>query len=128
MAEWSPRVKRVGSNEPGRVAFANALIRERKFREAQEEFEAILRAEPKSYAANAGLGFALQLQGQFDKSLEAFDRARALDPMQPTAPMLAGFSYLVKNNAEEAISSFKSSIDLDPRIIIAHLGLSRALS
>ncbi len=128
MAEWTPKVRRVSADQRERMVFANSLIRERKFKEAQQELETILAKDTHSYTAHMGLGLILQAQGQYEGAIQYFERAKALDAMQAQPLYLSGICQLRMGDLDKAEKSLTTAAKLDRRLPAVHVGLAQIAS
>ncbi|MGF1641571.1 MAG: tetratricopeptide repeat protein [Rhodospirillales bacterium] len=128
MAEWTPKVRRVSADQRERMVFANALIRERRFKEAQQELEGILSGDPNSYSAHMGLGLVLQAQGLYDDAIRYFERARGLDAMQAQPHYLIGVCRMRQGDLDAAEASLTAAAKLDAKLPAVHVGLAQVAS
>ena len=68
-------------------------------------------------------GVALASVGRTGDALEAFTRARALDPANGLPLVDAATVYLMNGDRERAASAFNDALALDPTLARAHNGL-----
>ncbi len=104
---------------------ADQLYRSGKFADAAEKYQAILKADPKLVAAQAGL---IRSWLREDKVDEAFAAATSDLAAQPnSAPLLATMGDVQFRRAEmpEAETSYRKALSVDPKQLQAHLGLAR---
>ena len=66
-----------------------------------------------------GLGTALHRSKAYDRAIDAFTRAIALDPKDGLIFTMRGNSYLAKEDYQRAIADFDKAITLDPRAALA---------
>lgn len=79
-----------------------------------------------SYTAFYQLGFIYAKKNEFEKSLEAFDRALAINPESYVIEFHKGYVYLAQKEYDKAIQSFRRVIALNPKFVHAHLSLGGA--
>jgi arylsulfatase A-like enzyme/Tfp pilus assembly protein PilF len=97
--------------------------------EAGRSAEAVAFLEPyaKNTQANVdvltALGMAEARQGQRDRALATFARARALDPGNPMVLVNAGTVYLMAGERAQARQAFEAALDIDPEVARAHNSL-----
>ena len=77
-------------------------------------------------ALRAAAGHA-RILGQIDKALELVRKAIALDPLSARTHRQAALVYLQANRLDDAVASFKLTIDLSPNAGLAHAFLAIAL-
>lgn len=104
------------------IQFANSGDYSRSLR----GLKAILELDPQSGLALRILGLVLGLRGESSRSVEAFDRAIAVDPQDASAYYYRCLA-LAPNNPTLAISDCKAAIRINPGLTEAHLGLAEAL-
>lgn len=89
-------------NSDFRNKYASALAGSQRFREARQQFAAILQEAPDFVPAYTNLGYLLLSQGQPAEALKMYTLAEKLDPdNEPLLLNLAGY-YLAVNNREAA--------------------------
>jgi tetratricopeptide (TPR) repeat protein len=66
--------------------------------------------------------------GGYEKALEAFDVAVAINPKNADAYTYRGHTWLRKQDCDRAIKDFNEAIRLDPKQTAAHTGRNTALS
>jgi tetratricopeptide (TPR) repeat protein len=69
-------------------------------------------------------GIAYELKGQYDRALEDFNKALALDPHLPDAYSKRGVVYAKMRKPERAIEDCNKAISLDPYIRILYMNPS----
>lgn len=69
------------------------------------------------------LGVAEYTQGNLEKAMEAFKRARKHDPNNPEVYIAFGLVYFEQRKYGEAITAFKKALQLDPNFLKAHNNL-----
>ena len=101
---------------------------------ALRELSAAVEADPTRWRAWNALGVYYDSQEQWALSDDAYRRALALQPEEPTILNNLGFSLLMQGRKEEAVRTLQDALRLDPtedltktnlRIAYAHLGQYR---
>ncbi|ADM09544.1 hypothetical protein PB2503_07434 [Parvularcula bermudensis HTCC2503] len=128
MAEWSPRIKQVtDEQDKQQLAFVNSLLTERRFDDASKEADKLLANNPKSFGAHMAKGRALQGLRKFKDALNCFLQAAQIDPLQPSAHLMAGICAFVVPDLPLAEKKFRTTLDIDSKSSAAHVGLSQVL-
>ena len=104
---------------------ADQLYKAGKFAEAAEKYQALLKADPKLAAAEAGLVEALLRQQKIDEASAEAEKALGAQPN--SAALLAAMGDVQFRLAEmaEAETSYHKALQIDSREIRAYLGLAR---
>lgn len=86
------------------------LMQKGKYRNAQKQFEAALRKNPKMADAYNNLGYSLRKQGpaNFGKALTNYNRAIDLDPNLAEAYMYRGVLHMRMGNEDKALADHKT--------------------
>jgi tetratricopeptide (TPR) repeat protein len=99
--------------------------RQKKFDQAEEQFRAVLRANPRNSAALNYYGYMLADRGiRLDEATDLIKRAIAEDPTNPAYLDSLGWAYFKQNRlseAEEPLRQAASRESHDPTIL-SHLG------
>lgn len=95
-----------------------ALLLARKFREAQQKFEAALTLDERLAEAHNNLAFALRMQGHqnFESSLEHYNRAIELKPDLAQAYMYRGVLFMQQGDEVRARQDLEHLRRLDARL------------
>jgi adenylate cyclase len=105
---------------------------QQRYNEAVAEEERAIALDPAFIDAVVGLAINYQSLGQFEKSLEYFDKAIRLSPRDPilnTRYEGRAIDYLALKQYDQAIESARQAVAVDPNNIpIAHAGLITALT
>jgi tetratricopeptide (TPR) repeat protein len=120
-AETDPLPVPEASGRAGAVRRYNegvALLVARKFKEAQQKFEAALALDDKLAEAHNNLAFALRMQGRhnFAASLAHYDRAIALKPTLAQAYMYRGVLFVQQGNLARAREDLDRLRGLDAKL------------
>lgn len=78
------------------------------------DFKRALELNPAYVAAYLGYGHLLSTLGRFDEAIEQARRAQELDPLSPLANGVAGLSYLMHGDNEQATVALEKSLELEP--------------
>jgi tetratricopeptide (TPR) repeat protein len=107
------------------LAAADQLYTTGRFAEAADNYQAILKTDPKLVAAQAGLIRSLLREQKVDDAQTAATSALAAQPNSP--PLLAVMGDVDFRLAQmpEAEAAYRKSLQLDPKQIRAYLGLAR---
>jgi len=124
---FTPKVKKVGTNDREQTKLALALAKEKRFDEALAELEAVLQNNPNSKPAHMGAGNMLVRQQRYDEALAHYQAVKKLDPLRTQAPNAAGKVYLRQGELELAKAEFQAALDIDPQFIPAYQGMAKVL-
>lgn len=90
------------------------LIQLERYAQALEVYRAMSgRFELSSHDHNLG-GYLLSLDGHLDEALAEYDKALAMDPLNPWALNNAGYTYNLLGRYKEAIPLFERALVLEP--------------
>jgi tetratricopeptide (TPR) repeat protein len=126
--QFTPRVRRVADDERQRMQYVTALLREKRIDEAREALLSIIKDNDKSVSARLLLGFLYQRQRMLPDALEQFRQAMTIDPMEPRGHLLAGLCTMRMGDNEGARRLIQTAIDLDPKLVDAHVAMAQVLS
>lgn len=107
----------------GRLASAESLYQEGRYREAADESQAAYAEGAREPVALSLLARALANQGRLADALEWCDRWVAADKLQPAAHYLRAVVLLERGDAAQAHASLQRTIYLDPGFVLAHFAL-----
>ena len=95
-----------------------SLLLARKFREAQQKFEAALALDERLAEAHNNLAFALRMQGphNFASSLEHYNRALELKPDLAQAYMYRGVLFMQQGDKARALKDLERLRRLNPKL------------
>ena len=99
--------------------------------EAVAEFERALTLDASFADADVGLGFDYMRLGEFDKSIEYFDKAIRASPHDPWLARFHGgkaFANFGLKNYDQSIEWARRAIAINPNIANMHLNLAAALA
>jgi tetratricopeptide (TPR) repeat protein len=102
-----------------RIQLASALRRAGKHDDATDELRGVLRAEPRSAAALAGLGLVYEAKGRHELAELVLRRALEVQPAGPVAAATwndLGLVLLSLRRDQEAFAAFDKAAALDPQL------------
>ena len=119
------------------LGIANALVRERKFAEAETKFQQVLNQAPNNADAMAGLGFVRLNEGRFDDAQKLFAEAHKLNPARKDVDegyhnakfwgiMNQAATALNQHRPKDAVAAYQQALSLNPNDKDALLGLANA--
>lgn len=91
-----------------------ALLDQYKFKEAAEQFTAILEIDQDVMPAHLNLGIAYFYDQKYDEATASFQETLRLDPDEIHAHYLLGLIYRNQDEVEKAIASFEAVSKQDP--------------
>ncbi len=107
------------------------LLAQRRAEESLVEYERALALDPSAVSAAGALGFGYQRLGEFDKSIEYFDRAIVTSPRDPEVAYWYGGKATDDfglKHYEKAIDLARQSIAINPNVPWVHTSLMAALA
>lgn len=119
------------------LGIANALVKERKFSEAEAKFQQVLKQSPNNADATAGLGFVRLNQGRFDDATKLLANAHKLDPSRKDVDqgynnakfwgiMSQAATALKQDHLKEAVAAYNQALQMNPDNKDALVGLANA--
>jgi tetratricopeptide (TPR) repeat protein len=128
----SPAQPAHAGNQARDAAFA--LEQEGQIGEAEEAWQAILKAHPANAEADAHLGFLEARQEHFTQAISYYRRAMAIEPSMPELRLNLGLALFKSGALKEAIATFTpllkdqqpsspDALRLETLIGVAHFGL-----
>jgi peptidoglycan/xylan/chitin deacetylase (PgdA/CDA1 family)/uncharacterized caspase-like protein len=91
-----------------------SLFRERKYKEAAEEFLAASRLDPRSALITNNLGFAYYRLDNLPDAVQWFEKSIELDPNRAIAYLNLGDAYVKLNRVPDARKAFVRYLELQP--------------
>lgn len=134
-AEARKLLRKLTQSHPERPIYIYWLGRldydEHRYEEAAAKLQQSLALDPKSARAWDSLGLAFDMQGRADQAQDAFEKAAALNRVQPHPspwpPHDFGYWLLRMNRVGDAEAAFRESLHYDPAFAQAHYHLGRTL-
>ena len=97
----------------GDKAAKKAAKAQKAYKKAIERFRSATDEVPNFHQAFSSLGYALRKTGQYQESLEAYDRSLAIDPRYTEAIEYRGEAYLGLDRIEEAKGAYMQLFQFD---------------
>ena len=91
-----------------------AYLSTRQFAKAERAFRRAAGLNPKSAAAQYGLGFLSQARGALRDAIEAYRKAVALDPEMAEAYGNVAAAYASAGRNDDAADALRKALQLDP--------------
>lgn len=113
--------------DPG-LADADQLFRAGKFAEAENKYQALLKADPKSVPAQVGIVRSMLRQQKVDEAFDAVNNALATQPDSAALVAVKGDVQFRRGEMAEAEVSYLKAKNIDQKEVRAYLGLSRLYS
>lgn len=95
------------------------LIREKKYEEAVQEYDQILRMEPKNLRALLVLGLTYAQIGKFDRAVEFTKKASELDPAGYVPYYNLGLIYASNQELDKALDALNQALKINPESYVA---------
>jgi len=108
-------IKKYASASEYKVALAEILMNEERYRQAIEVLEQVTTFEMKNKKALLALALCYKAIGLMDKSLSTYLRAAVIDSTDAEALFQAGKIYMETNRFEEAYQQFQRVLKINPR-------------
>jgi len=87
---------------------AKAFVEEREPHVAIAHYQSLVESNPKDFEGYYGLGLAYRKMGRLDKSVEAFQKARALAPEDMDTLRELGIVYFLSGKLDQAIENLEA--------------------
>jgi peptidoglycan/xylan/chitin deacetylase (PgdA/CDA1 family)/uncharacterized caspase-like protein len=101
------------------VQRAMSLYREKRYQEAAQAFESVLKLHPGHVMATNNLGFVYFKLGRLDDAVTWYEKAIALDPKRAIAYANLGDALVQLNRPADAKRAYQKFLDLQPRSKLA---------
>lgn len=112
--------------------FAHSYYKQGKYEDAEGLFRFLTVANTHTRKYWMGLGASLQMRKVYDKAIESYELAAALDPTDPQVHLYAADCYFGMSKKEEGLfaldcaeRAIKLSKPVDSENLLAHLALIR---
>jgi Flp pilus assembly protein TadD len=112
---WAQAVRVTSGNVVARQNLGSALVEQRRFEEAAQQFQEALKIKPMYAEAENNYGFALSMLGKTDEALEHYQRAVAMKPIGRTHYLIAT-ALLNQGKHAEAAAEYMQAIELEPEL------------
>lgn len=110
-----------------RIAYAHRLGNAGKHKQAIEQYEAVLEADPTQLVALANLITAYGKTGQFEKATAAYEQILTIRPDWSEGHYLYGRLLAERGDFGSARTLLQRAIDADPNFPDAHMQLGRVM-
>jgi len=100
--------------DDARLGLADELRKDRRFDEAELEYQTYLKRQPGQPKALIGLGQIAFQQGNLTAALNYYEQALAADPRQPDALRELALADLRMGRFEQARRRFQTLVEIDP--------------
>jgi tetratricopeptide (TPR) repeat protein len=129
-AIWASTVNVRPDNPRARASYGIALLRERRYADAEAQLREAVRLKETSAPAQGSLGTMLCMTGRVDEGIPHLERALALDPEYTDAYRNLGEAYAAKGRRAEAVTYFAKAVDVAPDnpFLLSRLGWLLATS
>jgi peptidoglycan/xylan/chitin deacetylase (PgdA/CDA1 family)/uncharacterized caspase-like protein len=101
------------------VQRAMSLYREKRYQEAADAFESVLKIHPGHVMATNNLGFVYFKLGRLDDAVTWYEKAIALDPKRAIAYANLGDALVQLNRPADAKRAYQKFLELQPRSKLA---------
>jgi len=121
----------LGANHNKSIREGNLEYKKGTYKGAMDRYSEVLESKPTDPVANFNLGTALYKSGKVDSAMTHFNQAIRYtkdDHLKSKAYYNVGNTYLNKRDLENAITSYKQSLKLDPGNESARYNLAYATS
>src|SRR5262245_26164582 len=105
-------LKHSPSNHALRLLLAEALMAEEAWSEAEQEFKAVLDAQPDNQKARKGLVKVVLEQGQYATAIVV--REEGIDKQDVDTLLVLAKAYLRNSEADKAAETYKTLLSLNP--------------
>ena len=125
---WSPGIgqaHQIPTATDSGIAAAEQSYRAGKFGDAEVQYQALVKADPKSVAAQVGLVRSLLKEQKVDESLDTVNHALELQPNSAALLAVKGDALFRRGEMSDAEVSYLNARKLDAREVHAYLGLAR---
>jgi len=102
------------------------LITDEKLERGKQKVGTALTNSQRKAIHHINLGKKLEDKGLDEKALREFEKAVEMDPGNPEAHIVLGFSLLKQKNVDQALQIFQKAVELNPRSTDAKIGLGSA--
>lgn len=110
-----------------RAKRAAALIRAKKYDEAEVELRELVKDNPDDRDAHLKLASVYREQKRYGEAITEYDTASRLDTRDVNTLLMLGSLYAIKKHDEAAEATLRSALKLEPRNASAHHALARVL-
>ncbi|HEX6161875.1 MAG TPA: tetratricopeptide repeat protein [Vicinamibacterales bacterium] len=94
---------------------------------SERDFKRALELSPNWAMGWSWYGWVLLARGRFDEAIDAYERARAIDPLSLTSLASSGDAYYYARRYDEAMARYDQTLKMDPGYIGAIVAKGRLL-
>jgi TolB-like protein/DNA-binding winged helix-turn-helix (wHTH) protein/Tfp pilus assembly protein PilF len=94
---------------------------------SERDFKRALELSPNWAMGWSWYGWVLLARGRFDEAINAYERARLIDPLSLTAVASSGDAYYFARRYDEAMDRYEETLKMDPGYIGAIVAKGRTL-
>ena len=109
------------------IAYAELLISDGRYEEAENEILSLLEKEPNNYEAIFNLALLKGINKETSRQIELLERVIELNPKHSEALSIRASLFLVNSKIKEAVKLFKQSLEADGENILSLNGLGTSL-
>ena len=123
---FTPRIKRVATplkSSDATVRMGKKLLKEKKFDEALEVFEDLVRRDQADAFVHAAVGRIKSKHKDLDGALDHFRISIKMDPTKPQAYVRSARIYFARGELSEAKDALQNAIRVYPQASVAYVGL-----
>lgn len=115
----SEAVSQYADEQPLRLAYADALLTQKKLSEAYDQYIAALAIGPRTAKIEGMAGTIASLAGKNDRALEHYQAAQTAEPTNAEYPLFLGQIQLKTGEIEAGKASLMRAARLDPNLATA---------
>lgn len=123
---WSTSMHVHDQNAEVRNNYGNALIEQKRFKDALPQFQAAVALDPNFADAHNNLGNVLVDLGDIPAGINHFERSIALRPESANPFNNLGSAYFAQGKFAQAADAFRRAAELDTRLVEAQANLALA--
>lgn len=106
----------------------NVMLDKGRIAEANDLFQAAVRADPACSAGHFGLGVVCAQKGQLDEAIVCFQKSLDFEPKNVGAHMQIAKIQVSRGKIDEAIAHYRSALEIEPEYSFARVELGLLLA
>ena len=114
--------------EDPRTNLASIFVEQKRYAEAIDQCQIVLRENPESFSAYMNMGNAYYAQGRLDAALHAYQGAMRIQPINANTMASIGAILAQRGQLEAGIALLQAALKIDPQNSIARQNLLAALA
>ncbi len=99
---------------PGPLVRASALVRQKKYPQAQSILQKLIAADPSNPALHFAMGYVHQQQDDWDEASDSYEAARALMPGLSDIHSRLAYLLYRSDDGDDAIAEARTALSIDP--------------